>query len=239
MEYSFFHKNYSGVDVIECPGDSDAPIIIFCHGYGSSADNLTFFPNTCNFSGLRPTWIFPQGIEKLPSDLGSGYAWFPLNVPLFHELINTSQINERTRQQYQELFDVDFNRPREALENMISDLGRNKSEIIIGGFSQGAMITTHLILSSPSAYCGAIICSGALILKKYWDTLVQNCAQTPFIQSHGHQDQILPYYLGDSLFTLLSSQLCGEFVPFIGGHEIPLQMTQKMCKKVPIWFKKD
>ncbi|EPJ32124.1 phospholipase/Carboxylesterase family protein, partial [Chlamydia psittaci 06-1683] len=108
-------------------------------------------------------------------------------------------------------------------------------DIILGGFSQGAMITTHLILSSKIPYRGALICSGALLLEKGWENNINLCAKVPFIQSHGYQDTILPYYHGERLNQLLSSRLHGEFISFNGGHEIPAVVLQKMQETIPLW----
>ncbi|EPP32920.1 phospholipase/Carboxylesterase family protein [Chlamydia psittaci 84-8471/1] len=97
------------------------------------------------------------------------------------------------------------------------------------------MITTHLILSSKIPYRGALICSGALLLEKGWENNINLCAKVPFIQSHGYQDTILPYYHGERLNQLLSSRLHGEFISFNGGHEIPAVVLQKMQETIPLW----
>ena len=89
MGISFFRRKLAGIEYIESPGDPEAPLIVFCHGYGASADNLTFFPSMCKCGSLCPTWVFPHGIEKLAYELGGGRAWFPLDVKLFEYLISS------------------------------------------------------------------------------------------------------------------------------------------------------
>ncbi|WP_348664061.1 alpha/beta hydrolase [Chlamydia vaughanii] len=235
MEYSFFRRSFSDLDAIVCPGDPNDPIIIFLHGYGADADNLTFFPSACPFKGVRPTWIFPHGIEQVEGFAG-GRAWFPLDVPLFQSLISNPDITPETEHQYQVLFNMNFEKPKAALEKLITELDRPRHEIILGGFSQGAMMTTHLILSSKVPYRGALICSGAMILDKGWESNLNICAKVPFIQSHGYQDNILPYYHGEKLNHLLSQRLDGEFISFHGGHEIPIAVLQKMQEAIPQWI---
>ena len=236
MGYSFFRRQFSQLDAIVAPGNPEDPIIIFLHGYGSDADNLTFFPTACPFKNIRPTWIFPRGLEQLHSFAG-GRAWFPLDESLFQNLISNPDITPETEHQYQVLFNLDFSRPRLALESLISDLNRPRHDIIIGGFSQGAMMTTHLVLSSKVPYCGALICSGAMILNKDWEENITICGKSPFIQSHGYRDSILPYYHGEKLYSLLSSHLTGDFISFHGGHEIPTAVLQKIQQTVPQWTK--
>ncbi|WP_100934768.1 alpha/beta hydrolase [Candidatus Chlamydia corallus] len=236
-DYSFFRRKFGNIEAIECPGNPQDPVIILCHGYGSMADNLTFFPSICSFSQLRPTWIFPNGILPLDNDFQGGRAWFPLNVLLLQEL-STLYANgaENLKEKYDELFDVDLDSPKEALEKLINSLNRPYNEIIIGGFSQGAIMTTHLVLTSQNPYAGALIFAGARLFNKGWGQGIRECAQVPFLQSHGHQDEILPYILGTHLHDLLSTKLNGEFVSFRGGHKIPSIAFQKMQTMIPNWI---
>ncbi|WP_201456912.1 alpha/beta hydrolase [Chlamydia sp. 17-3921] len=234
-KYSFFRRNIAGIDVIECPGNPKDPVIILCHGYGATADNLTFFPSVCVFANMRPTWIFPNGIERLPQNLDYGRAWFPLDVPLFESLISDNSVSPTKELKYKQLFDIDLERPKEAIENLIASLNRPFKEIFIGGFSQGAILTTHLVLTSQNAYGGALILSGARLFNKGWETGIQTCADVPYLQSHGFEDAILPYFLGTQLQSLLSEKLHGEFVSFSGGHEIGTSVLQKMQEFVPFW----
>ncbi|AGJ64492.2 putative esterase [Chlamydia trachomatis L1/1322/p2] len=235
MSYSFFRRKLAGIEFIECPGDPEAPVIIFCHGYGASADHLTFFPTMCVCANLRPTWVFPHGIEQLPYQLGGGRAWFPLDTVLFEKLISSQEITPDTDRLYQQLLDVDFEKPKQALEGLIHELERDRSEVIIGGFSQGAMMTTHLMLSSRLPYRGALICSGAAVPNQSWEENASLCGKTPYIQSHGYDDPILPYFLGERLYKVLTASLKGEMVSFHGGHEIPVVMMQKIQESIALW----
>ena len=235
MGISFFRRKLAGIEYIESPGDPEAPLIVFCHGYGASADNLTFFPSMCKCGSLCPTWVFPHGIEKLAYELGGGRAWFPLDVKLFEYLISSQEVSSDTDRLYQQLLDVDFEKPRQALEGLIHELGRDRSEVIIGGFSQGAMMTTHLMLSSRLPYRGALICSGAAVPNQGWEEKTLLCGKTPYIQSHGYDDPILPYFLGERLHKILASSLTGECVSFHGGHEIPVAMMQKIQESIILW----
>ncbi|AAD18420.1 esterase [Chlamydia pneumoniae TW-183] len=236
-DYSFFRRKIGNIEAIECPGNPQDPIIILCHGYGSLADNLTFFPSICSFSKLRPTWIFPNGILPLENDFRGSRACFPLNVLLLQELSRLYANGVGNLQEkYDELFDVDLETPKEALEELILNLNRPYNEIIIGGFSQGAILATHLVLTSQNPYAGALIFAGARLFNQGWEEGLKQCAQVPFLQSHGYEDEILPYHLGAHLNDLLLTKLNGQFVSFHGGHEIPSVVFQKMQVTVPNWI---
>lgn len=232
MQYSFFHRSLSNISFIEGRGNPNDPVIIFCHGYGASAENLLFLTSACTFQNIQPTWIFPQGIENLPQ---GGRAWFPLDLDLFQELIQTTSFSDAVMKKYQHLFGGGLNKPKIELEKFIQALNIPTSRIILGGFSQGAMLTTHTILSAPTAYMGAIICSGAMIYNHNWEQFILQCPQTPFIQSHGLHDEILPFYLGEKLNELLSSHLNGEMIAFQGGHEIVPSVLKKIEDSVTTW----
>lgn len=235
MIYSFFQRSLAGINFIECPGNPDDPVIIFCHGYGANAENLLFLLSACSFEKIQPTWIFPQGILSLSGQYQGGRAWFPLDIDLFQELIHTSEITEDVISKYQILFQASLDKPKTALAQFIHALKIPTTKIILGGFSQGAMLTTHTILSSNTAYMGALICSGAFILNQGWEEKILTSPQTPFLQTHGLYDSILPYYLGESLYKFLSQKLAGEWLPFQGGHEMLPVVLHKIEKLIPVW----
>ncbi|WP_066482899.1 alpha/beta hydrolase [Candidatus Chlamydia sanziniae] len=235
-QYSFFRRKCGGLDIIECPGNPEDPLIILCHGYGSQADNLIFFPSVSSFSGLRPTWIFPNGPISLTNQFQEGRAWFPLDMPLFQEVINDVSMTPEKEHKYRQLFNVNPDLAKETLENLIADLGRSYTDIIIGGFSQGAIMAAHLILTTQNPYAGALFFSGIRLFDKSWDKGIQHCAPVPFLQSHGYEDQILPYTYGKLLYDLISARLPGELVSFTGGHEIVPTVIETMCSLVPVWI---
>lgn len=233
MEYTCRSRFLGGVECIEFLGDANAPVIIFCHGYGGDASHLTFFPEVCQFSHCRPTWIFPRGIESL--SWGGGRAWFPLDEEVFQDLIRLPQSEASAKEKFERLFDIDFRKPRQALEALIDAVHRPRSEIIIGGFSQGAMMTTELMLHAHEPFLGALICSGAFLLHKEWDSLARSCPKTPFIQSHGTDDEIIPYFLGKELYRTLRQGLYGELITFSGGHEIPSIFLRNLQSTIMNW----
>jgi len=61
---------------------------------------------------------------------------------------------------------------------------------------------------------------------------------TPFFQTHGTADEVLPLASGDALFRLLQSKgFEGEFVSFEGGHTIPEAQFRAALTKSALWFK--
>ena len=114
---------------------------------------------------------------------------------------------------------------RKAMLALVQDVaahtGLPMKKIILGGFSQGAMITTDVALrleEAPGALC---VLSGTLLTEDVWKVKAKARAGLPVFQSHGRQDPILPYVAAQWLKQLfLESGLEHEFVPFDGGHTI-------------------
>ena len=111
--------------------------------------------------------------------------------------------------------------------NEFSQQIKNKSEkIVIGGFSQGAMLTSHLAgLIAPDAM---LLFSGTLFDKENLMQSLDSMNSIPFFQSHGKQDMVLEYSQAMDLFELLKLyKLKGEMISFNGGHEIPMEVISK------------
>ncbi len=93
---------------------------------------------------------------------------------------------------------------------------------VIGGFSQGAMLTCDVVLHTDYPFAGLIQLSGNLLAHPVWGPLMPKRKGLPVFQSHGTQDDILPYVGAERLRdTLNKSGLAVEWNGFRGGHEIP------------------
>jgi len=94
--------------------------------------------------------------------------------------------------------------------------------VVYAGFSQGAILATHLTLrleESPAALC---IFSGAIIAQDLWQREAPKRKGLKVLQSHGLSDPILPFLLGQWVNSLLSQAgLQVDFCSFQGGHTIP------------------
>lgn len=222
MNYSFFRKKIASVDTIVCEGNPGDPIIICCHGYGANAENMSFFPSQIPFTTCKPTWIFPHGIVRIDS-IGIGRAWFELDIDtlmaLNHQYGYSKDAN--IRQSYTELFSGQLDRPYQALGNLIEELNQPTQNIVIGGFSQGAMLTTHTLLHARKSYRGGMILSGCLLESQGWEDQAKVVEATPILQTHGLLDDIVAYGYAHELYEMLVfAGFSGDMISFSGGHEI-------------------
>ena len=101
-------------------------------------------------------------------------------------------------------------------------LGADPKQLVLGGFSQGAMLACDLVLRTDRPFAGLAILSGTLIAKEEWLPLMPKRQGLLVLQSHGSQDPLLPLFLAEQLRDLLAQAgLAVEWVGFRGAHEIP------------------
>ena len=214
MKQKLIQRRVGTLEVLEKAGDPHQGTIILLHGFGADAYDLA--PLSQAYEG--PTWLFPQGPLEIPFESGyTGRAWFPVKIELL-----TRAIEERRFEDVYKAFPSDLNTARDVVDALIADLNIPRSQIVLGGFSQGAVLAVDATLHSPQRCGGLVIFSGTLINEPLWKRLATQHGATPFFQSHGTHDPLLPLPHAQALARLLQeSGLRGELHTFTGGHDIP------------------
>lgn len=212
------------LEAIRVPGKKDGLTVILFHGYGANAYDLAGLSSyILPDQGIQ--WIFPNGPIPIPVMPGyEGRAWFPIAIDSLQKAMISGDPAP--------LASVDppgLEEAREKALNLIRSLDVPWSKVVIGGFSQGAMLSTDIMLREKENPAGLLVLSGTLLKQDIWSELAQTKKGFPFFQSHGIQDPVLPYSAAQKLNEMfLSSGMEGELVSFLGGHEIPLPAVQKM-----------
>jgi phospholipase/carboxylesterase len=206
--------------------DSSQPAtkaLILLHGYGANCDDLASLSNMIRVPGLR--MIFPNGPQEV--DLGghmSGRAWFPISISDLERTNSTG-----APPSFESMTPPGSKKAREAVSEMISRLSLPLNQIVVGGFSQGAMLATDVCLQSHEQMAGLVILSGALVNKELWAQKLAQHKGLQFFQSHGEQDPVLPYSSAKNLNQmLLAGGAKGQMIGFRGGHEIPLEVISRL-----------
>ncbi|PJZ83221.1 alpha/beta hydrolase [Leptospira harrisiae] len=214
------------LEVLRVKGDSDAPTVVMFHGYGASAFDL--YPiHEVLVTDQKFNWVFPHGHLSVPLMPGySGRAWFPIDTVALEEAIRKNDFRNFADKD-PEGMDV----ARQAAYLMLDALGVPWNQLILGGFSQGAMLATDLTLRTEEISKGLMILSGALVNESLWNELAPKKSILRFFQSHGEFDPILGYANAKKLEKLLrNAGLLGEFIAFNGGHEIPAPVIQGISR---------
>jgi phospholipase/carboxylesterase len=118
---------------------------------------------------------------------------------------------------------------RAAVNEMLDALAAPK--LVLGGFSQGAMLSLDVALRNPSRkLAGLVQLSGTLIAEQEWRPLLKGRQGLAVYQAHGRADAILPFGAAERLRDLLAKEgeMNVEFDPFHGPHTIPLQTLKRL-----------
>jgi phospholipase/carboxylesterase len=120
---------------------------------------------------------------------------------------------------------------REALDVAARQANLPLTRAVLGGFSQGAMLTTDVTLRLEEAPAGLCILSGTLISEPEWRRLAPARAGLPVFQSHGRYDTLLPFDSAEALRELLvGAGLAVEFHPFDDQHTIPFELLAPLAE---------
>ncbi len=195
--------------------------IVLLHGYGANMDDLAGLQNYLD-PHQYSHWYFPNGPVKIPfAGMWEGRAWFPIDM---QELERAMQ--EGRHRRFSDKAPVEFLQSLFLMQDEIAQLQKNYERVVIGGFSQGAMLASHLASRLPVD--GLVILSGTLLDQK---DLEQNyhSRPVPFFQSHGDQDQLLGLSEAKELYSVLEKKgFQGLWAPFRGGHEIPQNILKAL-----------
>ncbi len=201
--------------------------VILCHGFGAPGTDLV---NCCQAMWqLQPNrlsrvrFVFPTGPLALDeSGLYDSRAWWMIDMEQLNRMMETGEFRDLRHESPPELA-----RCRESIVSLVEWVRTGASlqsqQIVVGGFSQGAMLATDVALRLKPACGGLIIWSGTLLCEDQWRGAAKAQHKFPIFQSHGRSDPILPFPAAIWLKEMLiDSGFEVEFNEFAGLHEIPM-----------------
>lgn len=212
------------VNCLEINNDDNAPWVILFHGYGADCDDL-FSLGEMISTKKTFNYLFPNGTLEVPIGPGwTGRAWWPVDM-----LEIQRAAEQGTHRDFSGITPPGMDKAYAAAQEMIRQLKVPWNKIILGGFSQGAMLATELYLRAPETPAGLVIMSGTLLHQEEWKKLIPQRAGQRFFQSHGQLDQVLGFKQAQQLETLLTQNgMKGNLIGFRGGHEIPAPILMKV-----------
>lgn len=218
-------KTINGIEcIVENPGNTR--VIVLIHGFGADYKDLATLS-----SFLDPdeewTWVFPNGPMTVSLGMGmQGRAWFSIPMEELQREIATG-----IHRDYSDQTPKGFENAVSQMQGLIFELLAEHKDIVVGGFSQGAMMASHLMGACVGALKGAIFYSTALLDTPRFEKSIADSPKVPFLQSHGRQDPVLQINNGKKLFDLLiNKQWHGEWMEFNGGHEIPMPVIERSAQ---------
>lgn len=181
------------------PLDAAKRMLVLFHGYGAEGDDLVPLSTVVDV-GDQGAFVFPIAPVELPR---GGRAWFRRDQSNFLTAVTRAQ----------EFVD--------ALATKYPN-----SEMIVGGFSQGAMLAVNLLERTSTPARAVIIWSPADLLIA---PLTGNRTETAVFLSHGSSDPVLPFLGANRLKSILEdSGYQVAWVPFAGRHAIPRSVIEQL-----------
>ncbi len=196
-------------------GGGDGPTVILLHGFGASGDDLIDMANIDAPPGTR--WVFPAAPLALGGMYGGGRAWWMIDLDKLAAggpADRAADVPEGLATARAAMLGV--------LDALARDYQRTDAKTVLGGFSQGAMLTVDVALHAPHPLAGLAVLSGTMVAEAIWKPRAAALAGTTVLQSHGVRDPLLSFAGAERLrdFLLAAGAQVG-FASFPGGHELP------------------
>lgn len=212
-----------GLDVIVTGGEDregggDGPLVVLCHGFGAPGEDLVpLFRQLAVPREVR--FAFPAAPLDLGAALGPAYgggrAWWMIDPSALAEASRGVR-RDRTRVVPEGLAEA-----RNSLMALLDELGAQPEKTVLGGFSQGAMLSLDVALRLPHRLAGLALMSGSIVAIDEWTPNLEALSGVPVMQSHGRGDPLLPFDVAEKLRDLLRGAGADvRWVEFSGGHTI-------------------
>lgn len=203
-------------------GGGNGPMLVLMHGFGAPGDDLVPLARQL---AVPPEVRFcfpaaPHALENAPADY-PGRAWWHIDMVELQRAVMQGDYETLTTR-----VPAGLSEARDAVQGLLAalerDHGVSPERLVLGGFSQGAMLATDVTLRAATPPAALVILSGSLICKQEWLPLMKARAGLPVLQSHGRADPVLSYQLAEKLRDeLMAAGAVVDFHAFSGGHGIP------------------
>ncbi len=180
-------------------GGAAKQLVVLLHGIGADGNDLIALAPF--FQNLLPDAFFVAPNAPFPCDMAPfGYQWFSIR----DMKADTRLIGARRAAPMVDAF----------LDAQLDRHGLKDENMVVIGFSQGAMMALHVGLRRARPFAGLISHSGMLVGAEHLATEIT--ARPPVLLTHGSIDDVVP--VGSLSLAKAALTLAG--VP-VEAHEIP------------------
>jgi phospholipase/carboxylesterase len=192
------------------------PLVLLLHGVGSNEQSMASLANT-----LDPS--MEVLCVRSPITLGAGsYAWFHVQFTAQGPVINPDEAA------------AGWASIAQFATEAVTAYDADPARVVVGGFSQGGIMSLAAMLTAPQVFAGAMCLSGRL-LPEVWPNRVSDDALRgkPVLIVHGTADSKLGIHFARSAKERL------ETVPIALTYvELPVehQITQETVTRLHEWL---
>lgn len=214
---------------------ANSGLVILNHGFGASGDDLVdigaMLMDDSEAISAKFRFVFPEApIDLGPMGMPGGRAWWPINMAKLAEINQTRDYSELTRICPPGMPEA-TSLLAAAVQEMRTHFNVKEFRIALGGFSQGAMVSANLVLSTGFNPALLALFSGTLLWRDEWSRMAMAHQHCYVLQSHGFEDPLLPFDAAREFAGVLTDagfQL--EFSEFHGGHTIPMNVLTRFSE---------
>jgi phospholipase/carboxylesterase len=199
------------------PADA-ATTCVLLHGFGAPGDDLV--PLAGALAG-PVRFVFPEAPLPLGGLYGDARAWWLLDLARLEDDQRRGVPRDRRDEVPEGLLEARAQVMR-LLDQVQARFSVAAPALVLGGFSQGAMLALDVALHRDAPPAGLLLMSGTLIAEAAWQPRMASLAGVPVMLSHGRHDGLLPFSVAEVLRDRLTAAGADvDWQPFPGGHEIP------------------
>ncbi len=196
-------------------GGDGPPSLVLLHGYGSNAGDWLQFEHKIQVPP-NGRLVFPQGPLRGPS---GARGWWWLNIE------GHVPAGERF---------PDFSTASPGGIKIASGLVRKllvdvPGPIVLGGFSQGAMLSAEIAFQTDQDLAALVLLGGTTVNEAAWVERFPGRRTMPIFIAHGRWDGVLPFATMERFQARLTGAgLNVTWFPYDGGHDIPDEVIAAM-----------
>lgn len=190
-------------------GGSGPLSLVLLHGYGSRAEQWLPFEHLIHVPD-DGRLVFLQGPLRGPVSGSRGWWWLNIegHIPAGAMLPDFSQANPGGLKFASRL-----------VRAYLADV---EGPVVLGGFSQGAMLSAEVAFQTDQELAGLVLLGGTTVNEAAWVERLAGRRRLPIFIAHGRSDRVLPFSIAERFAaTLQAAGLNVTWVPFDGGHEVP------------------
>ena len=214
--------------IVEPPSGDISSTVVLLHGFGAPGDDLVGLAPYLH--APRTRFVFPAAPLELGGLYGDSRAWWLLDLARLEASLASGSIGAWIAE-IPEGLDTARVQMGRFLEQLQERFSIPNEQLVLGGFSQGAMLSVDTALHREAPLAGLVLMSGTLTAESVWQPRFGKLAGLPILQSHGRHDMLLPFAIAEALRDRLTGGGAKvEFHAFLGGHEIPPPVLSAVTK---------
>ncbi|EJD53630.1 Phospholipase/carboxylesterase [Auricularia subglabra TFB-10046 SS5] len=184
------------------PREKHSATVIFIHGLGDSGEGWEPVAQMLGRSNslAHVKWILPHAPNQ-PVTVNGG-----MKMPSWYDIYSFEGFGPDRKEDEKGML-----RSRDSILALVKkeiEDGIPQERIVVGGFSQGSVVTQLVGYTSPYKFAGLVVASGYMPFpRKIKDLATPHAIEQPVFWAHGKADPLIPYSVAESSLSIARAQL--------------------------------